>query len=115
MITLALIAFGFGLLCCVAAGAPAAALLRSIRRASPKAAGLRVLAYGYATLSATWAAYWCVLILETCRLLVVKDGGPGPFSLLIFPFWAVVAAMPGLMGLGLLGLLKRQALSRPRR
>jgi hypothetical protein len=107
MITLALIAFGFGLLCCAAAAAPAAALLRSIRQASPKAAGLRALAYGYASLSAAWAAYWCVLILETCWLLLVKDGGPGPFGLLVFPFWAVVAVMPALMGLGLLGLLKR--------
>jgi hypothetical protein len=104
MITLALIAFG--LLCCVAAGAPAVALLRSIRRASPKAAGLRVLVYGYAAVSATWAAYWSVLILETCWLLLVKDGGPGPFGLLIFPFWAVVAVVPALMGLGLLRLLK---------
>jgi hypothetical protein len=105
MFTLALIAFGFGLLCCLAALAPAAALLRSVHRASPKAAGLRALAYGYWVVATAWTAYWCVLMLETCWLLVAKDGGPGPFGLLVFPFWAVVAAVPALMGLGLLRLL----------
>jgi hypothetical protein len=112
MIVLSLIAFGFGIFCCLLMLAPVAALLRAIRRAAPKAAGLRALTYGYAALCAAWAGYWCVLILETCWVLVSKDGGPGPFGLLIFPFWALIAVVPALIGLGLLRLLKMQAASR---
>jgi hypothetical protein len=105
--TLALIAFGFGLLACMAAMLPAAILFRSLHRASPKAAGLRVLVYGYAVLSGAWAAYWCLLMLQTCWLLVAKDGGPGPFGLLVLPFWAALAVVPAATGIGLLRLLHR--------
>jgi hypothetical protein len=87
--------------------APAAALLRSILRASPKATGLRWIVYGYAALSGAWAVFWCKLILETCWVLVSKDGGPGPFGLLAFPFWAAIAVVPATAGIGLLRLLKR--------
>lgn len=107
MIALALIAFAFGLVCCIGAAAPGAALLRAVHRAAPRAAGLRAMTYGYAVLSAAFAAYWCVLILQTCWLLISKDGGPGPFGLLAFPFWAFLAALPALIGLGVLRLLPR--------
>jgi hypothetical protein len=106
MIILAVVAFGLGLLCCIAALAPAAVLFKTIHRARPKDPGMRVLAYGCWVLATTWAAYWCVLMLETCWLLVTKDGGPGPFGLLVFPFWAVVAVVPALMALALLRVLR---------
>jgi hypothetical protein len=66
-----------------------------------------VVVYGYAALSSAWAASWCVLILQTCWVLVVKDGGPGPFGLLVLPFWSALAVVPAALGLGLLLLLKR--------
>jgi len=105
MIVLVVVAFGFGLACCIAALAPAAVLFRTIRRARPQSAVPRILAYGCWALSAAWAAYWCLLMLETCWQLIVKDGGPGPFGLLIFPFWAALAVLPALMVLGLLRVL----------
>ena len=71
-----------------------------------RSAAVVLLAGGLWALTAAWAAYWCVLMLETCWQLVIKDGGPGPFGLLIFPFWAAVAIVPALILLGLLRVLR---------
>ena len=113
MITIALISFGFGLLCCLGIAVPAVALFRAVHRLRPQAPGLRVATYGCAALAAAFAAWWCWLILDTCWQLISKDGGPGPFGLLIFPFWAALAVLPALAGLGLLRLLGRFAGSKP--
>jgi len=107
MIILWLIAFGAGVICCVGAVAPAVLLMQAVRRSSPKAAALRFLVFGYVIIAAISAAFWCAQILETSWLLVSKDGGPGPFGLLAFPFWAVIGALPALLGLGLLNLAAR--------
>jgi hypothetical protein len=107
MIVLALITYGFGLLCCIGIAVPVVALFKAIRRIAPKATGLKILTYGYATLSGVLAAYVCWLIVQTCWQLLTVDGGPGPFGLLAFPFWAAMAVVPALVGLGLLRLLGR--------
>lgn len=107
MVILLIIAFGIGLICCAGTAAPAVLLALAVRRSSPKAAVLRVLVYGYAILAAISAAYWCAQILKTSWLLVSKDGGPGPFGLLMFPFWAAIGALPALLGIGILNFTAR--------
>ena len=102
MILLALITYGFGLLCIIAVTVTVVRLLQGVRQSRPSAAGLRLVAYGYVVFCGFFAAGWCWQILQTCWLLIAKDGGPGPFGLLAFPFWGAIAAAPALLGLVLL-------------
>jgi hypothetical protein len=102
MILLALITYGFGLLCSITVVVPVVLLLKSVRHSKLTSAWLKLVVHGYIAFCGLFAAYWCSQILQTCWLLVAMDGGPGPFGLFAFPFWAVIAATPALVGLALL-------------
>ena len=67
-------------------------------QARSQSAVLRLVVHAFATSSAIWAAYWCWLILENSWILISRSGGPGPFGLFAFPFWAAIAAMPAVLG-----------------
>jgi len=98
MPALAIISIGFGCLCCAAVIGALMLFVRLAVTVRSRSAVPRLVAYAFATASAIWAAYWCWLILETSWILISRSGGPGPFGLFAFPFWAAIAATPAVLG-----------------
>jgi hypothetical protein len=109
LLTLAIISFGFGGLCCAAVIAALMLFVRLAMEVRSRSAVPRLIVYALATASALWAAYWCWVILEASWHLISRSGGPGPFGLLAFPFWAAIAAMPALLGWLLLSALRTRS------
>lgn len=109
MLTLAILSIGFGCLCCAAVIAVLTVFVRLALAVRSRFTVLKLVVYAFAASSAIWAAYWCWLILETSWILISRSGGPGPFGLLAFPFWAAIAAMPAAVGWMLLSALRTRS------
>lgn len=97
MLSLLIISYGFGLTC-IAGIIFAVALLAKACNSLPAKAKITRVVGLFCVIGATvFAADWAWLIIRTCKQLVFEDGGPGPFGLLAFPFWACIAVTPALV------------------
>ena len=106
LLMLAMISIGFGCLCCAAVIAPLVLFVRLALAVRSRSVVPRLVVYAFATSAAMWGAYWCWLILESSWILISRSGGPGPFGLLAFPFWAAIAALPAVLGWIILSSLR---------
>jgi hypothetical protein len=98
MLALLIISYGVGIACIAGIIFAVAFLARACHRLPADARMARAVGLIYVIGSTAFAAQWAWLIITTCGQLVAADGGPGPFGLLAFPFWAGIAALPPLVG-----------------
>jgi hypothetical protein len=108
MLILLIITYGFGLLWIGGIAFSIALLVRACNRLPTNARIARVFGMASVIGATAFAANWAWLIIATCKQLVFEDGGPGPFGLLAFPFWACMAVAPALLGSGLITWLSKR-------
>jgi hypothetical protein len=97
MLLLLIISYGFGLACIAGIIFAVAFLVKVCNRSPTNAKIARAVGLVCVIGATAFAAYWAWLIVKTCKQLVFEDGGPGPFGLLAFPFWACIAVIPALI------------------
>jgi hypothetical protein len=98
MILLLCITFGFGIACIGGIAYGLMFLVKACNQLPENAKTARNLGLSCVIGSTAFGLFWAWQILTTSKQLVFEDGGPGPFGLLAFPLWAVVAVTPAFIG-----------------
>jgi hypothetical protein len=98
MILLLCITFGFGIACIGGIAYGVMFLVKACNQLPENAKTARSLGLACVIGATAFGLFWAWQILTTSKQLVFEDGGPGPFGLLAFPLWAVIAVTPAFIG-----------------
>jgi hypothetical protein len=94
MTLLLCITFGFGIACIGGIAYGVMFLVKACNQLPKNARNARRLGLACVMGATVFGSFWAWQILTTAKQLVFEDGGPGPFGLLAFPLWAVIAVTP---------------------